>query len=297
MNEGIWTQGANALTVNGTGVLQIGNSATKPARLIVAGGTISLPSNGNVIVQTDGTLQVGVNPAAAETETIVNGSGAVSFTGTLAVGFGATNDRLVVNGTGPVALTTNAARLVGTGVAAAAASPVLSSQTAVLAGHFVNSVDAADNPRDFFAGSDIVTPSYSFIEVTVKAGGVAAPLGTATGVMPDGDKFTVKSSLGGAGVLATVVDVSGHLGVVVRNASSAAASTLTISTTGGGDGILPVGGVAVNTPGAVSITHTDVRYDRQPHHTGALTALTAHTVLAGAPSRSPMAGRPRPRPP
>jgi hypothetical protein len=279
LNEGVWTQGVNTIAVNGAGaILQIGNSATKPARLIAGGGTIAFPSGGDLTVQSDGTLQVGTNPAAAETEIIANGSGTVTFNGTLAVGFGATNDRLVVSGTGPVVLTANAAKLVGTGIAAAAASPVLTSQTAALAGRFINSADASDNPHDFFAGSDIVTPNYSFTDVTVKAGGVGAPSGTATGFLPDGDKFTVKSSLAGAALLTTVVDLSGHLDVVVRNTSSAAASTLTISTTGGGDGFIPVGGVAVNTPGAVSISAPTSDFTGNLTTAGTLTALTARDI-------------------
>jgi hypothetical protein len=276
--QGYWTQGANPLTINGTNVsFRVGNGAGAPARLVKAGGTISMPGNGGVTVLTDGTFQVGTNPAAAETVTVSNGTGGLTIGGTLAVGFGATNDELIKTGDGLVTLT-NTARLEGSGLAATTATPVLASQTALIVGRFTNSVDASDTPHDFFAGSDIVTPAYSFVDVTVKAGGVAAPSGTATGTLPDGDRFTVNSSLGGAAGLATVVDLSGNLDVVVRNTTAAAASTLTFSALGGGDGLLPVGGVAIHTPGAVTVTAPAANFVGDFTTAGTLTALTARDL-------------------
>jgi hypothetical protein len=174
-----------------------------------------------------------------------------------------------------------AARLAGSGLAGSAATPVLASQTALITGRFANSVDPDDIPRDFFAGGDIVTPAYSFTDVTVKAGGVSAPAGVATGTLPDGDRFTVKSSLGAAAGLATVVDVSGRLDVVVRNTTAAGSSTLTFTALGGGDGQLSVGGLAVHNPGAVTVTAPAANFDGDFATAGTLTALTARDLGVG----------------
>src|SRR5262249_43288964 len=194
-NRGTWDQGANALTINGTtATVQIGGLGKRRARLVMAGATLSMPGNGNVTVLNGGTFEVGINPAASEKVFVANGTGGLHFFGTLAVGFGAVNDELVKTGDG-VVLIEPPARLVGSGLAGATAAPVLESQTALISGRFANSADVHGNPHDFFAGSDIVTPAYSFVDVSVKAGGVAAPSGTATGTLPDGDRFTVKSSL------------------------------------------------------------------------------------------------------
>ena len=50
-----------------------------------------------------------------------------------------------------------------------------------------------------------------------------------------------------------VEDVNGQLGIVVRNDTAAGASKLTISTAGGGDGLLDVSGVMIHAPGAASV--------------------------------------------
>jgi hypothetical protein len=275
--QGTWDQEANALTISGTNVgFQIGDGAGRPAVLIMTGGTLSMLGNGAVLIRSDGTFQVGAF-AGVDTVILANGSGALTIDGALAVGFGAVNDELIKTGAGVITLDPTA-QLVGTGLAGATATPVLASQTALLTGRFANSADAASNPTDFIAGSDIVTPAYDFTQVTVKAGGVAAPSGTATGFLPDGDTFTVKSSLGAAAGLATVVDVSGRLDVVVRNTTAAAPSTLTISTTGGGDGLLPVGGLVVHSPGAVTVTAAVANFTGLCTTAGTLTALAARDL-------------------
>jgi hypothetical protein len=277
--SGTWNEGSNALTINGAGVqLLIGNSGPLPARLIMAGGTtLSMPGNGNVTVNTNGTLQAGTNPSAQETVTLANGSGNLLIYGNLAIGFGATNDELIKTGSGLVSLGTMS-QLVGSGLAGTTATPVLASQTALIIGTFANSVDNSGNPKDFFAGSDIVTPAYSFTQVTIKAGGTASTTGTATGFLPDGDTYTVTSSLGKSANLATVVDVAGNLDVVVRNTSATAAATLTITTTGGGDGLIPIGGVSIQSPGAVTVTATAGNFTGMFTTAGTLTSLTARNL-------------------
>jgi hypothetical protein len=279
LGRGTWDQGANALTINGNNViLQIGDNLAPGAELHLDSGTISMPGNGNMTVQADGTLSVDAGPGA-DTLTVANGSGNLTFTGNLSVGFGTTNDRLIKTGTGLINLNPGA-HLLGTGLAGVDASPVLASQTAIIIGRFANSADGDDVPHDFLAGSDIVTPAYDFTQLTVKAGGVTAPSGTITGFLPDGDKYTVKSSLGAGAGLVVVEDLSGRLGIVVRNNTVAGASTLTISALGGGDGILPISGVMVHAPGSVAVAAPAANFIESLHTTGTLTSLVARD-LAG----------------
>jgi hypothetical protein len=272
--QGTWNQGANDLTINGAGVgLFVGDSSGLPARFIIAGATINMAGAGELRVGTDGTLQVGVT-ASPETVTIANGAGALTINGALAVGFGATNDELIKTGTGIITLGATS-RLIGSGLAGGTASPVLETQTALLIGRFANSVDVADAPRDFFAGSDIVTPAYDFTELTVKA----AAAGSATGFLPDGDRYTVTSSLGAAANLTVVQDVAGRLSVVVRNSTAAGASTLSITTSGGGDGQLPIDGIMVHAPGSVSINAPAANLVGRLTTVGTLTSLTARDLI------------------
>lgn len=277
LGRGIWDQAANDLTLTGAGAeLVIGDTSSEPAVLHMTAGTISLPGGGEVLVERNGTLRVG-SAAGPETVTVANGNGPLTIEGALGVGFGTVNDRLVKTGNGRIDLGTRA-ELVGSGLAGPTASPVLVSQTALITGRFANSVDAADAPLDFFAGSDIVTPAYSFTDVTVRAGGVAAPGGMAAGVLPDGDLYTVKSSLGAAAGLVTVEDPAGRLAVVVRNATAAVPSTLTLGTAGGGDGQLSVGGVMVHAPGAVTVTAPAANFVGRFTTAGPLKALTARDL-------------------
>lgn len=280
IQDGAWNQGANPLTLNGVNVDLTINSASIPGRFIMTGGTISMPGNGSVFVNTDGIFQVGTNAASAETFTIANGTGSLFLDGTLAVGFGANPDELIKTGTGPIVLGL-ASKLVGSGLATATSVPFLSAETYV-AGHFAKSFDTQGTVHDFFAGSDIVTPTYFLDHVEVKSGGISAPSGSATGFLPDGDKFTVTSSLGAAAGLATVVDLSGQLNVVVRNTSAAGATTLNISTTGGGDGQIPMGGLSIQTPGPVGVSAGTSNFLGQFTTAGALTSLTARDIGNGS---------------
>jgi hypothetical protein len=277
LNDGTWTQGANDLTITDPGAtFNIGDGVNNPARLIMTGGTISIANNGAMNINSDGTLQVGNNPAASETVTVANGSGLLTINGSLGVGFGATPDELIKTGTGPIVLGASS-KLVGSGLTTATSEPVLAAETYV-AGRFANSVDSHGNTVDFFAGSDIVKPTYFLDHVEVKAGGTLAPSGTATGFLPDGDKFTVASSLAAAAGLATVVDPTGQLYVVVRNTTAAGASTLTFATTGGGDGQIPVGGVSVHAPGPVTVSAATSNFLGLFTTAGALAGLTARDV-------------------
>lgn len=275
--SGDWDQGSNDLTINGAGAtLSIGGSGV--ASFNMTSGTISLPGGGNVDVAANATLRVGAT-AAAETVTLANGAGLLTINGSaaLGVGFGATNDRLIKTGTGNINLATGAL-LLGSGVAGASASPVLVSQTALLTGRFANSVEADGAPRDFFAGSDIITPAYDFTQLTVKSGGVLAPSGTISGFLPDGDKYTVTSSLGASAGLAIAEDANGLLNVVVRNNTAAGSSTLSITTSGGGDGRLPIAGVMVHTPGAVSISAPAGDFTGRLTTAGTLASLVARDL-------------------
>ena len=98
------------------------------------------------------------------------------------------------------------------------------------------------------------------------------------GTLADGDRYSVKSSLGAAAGLVTVEDPSGNLNVVVRNATAAAASTLTFAALGGGDGQLSVGGVAVHTPGSVTGLAPAANFGGDFTTSGTLTALTARDL-------------------
>ena len=273
---GDWNEGTNPLTITGTNAaLLIGSGL---ANFNMTSGTISMPGNGNVSVLANATLRVGAT-SAAETVTLVNGTGSLTFNANsaFAAGLGATNDQLIKTGAGNIVIDPTT-KLLGSGLAGASATPVLVSQTALLAGHFAGSVDASGAPHDFFAGSDIVTPAYDFTHLTVKAGGTLAPTGTFSGFLPDGDKYTVTSSLGASAGLTVLDDVNGALDIVVRNNTAAAPSTLGITASGGGDGRLPISGVMVQTPGALTINAPAGDFTGMLTTVGTLTAFTARDL-------------------
>lgn len=274
---GDWNHGSNPLTINGTGVdVVIGGGS--PASFNMTSGTISMPGGGDLSIQGNAIFRVG-STNAAETVTVANGTGVVNFgPGTaLAVGFGTTNDQLVKTGSGTIIIS-NTARLLGSGLAGASETPVLISQTGLLAGRFFNSVDAEGDSRDFFAGSDIVTPTYDFTQLKIKAGGIVAPGGSVSGALPDGDVFTVSSSLGAAAGLVVSQEADGSLAVVVRNDTAPGASKLNITTSGGGNGRLPVSGVMVHAPGAVSIFAPAADFTGSINTEGTLAALTSRDL-------------------
>ncbi len=277
-DQGHWNQGSNPLTINGAAAgFTIGHNAAPPAAFSLASGTLSMPGGGNFIVNSAGALNVGGGPTP-NVVTIDNGSGALTINGTLGIGFGTTNDELFKTGNGVITLGATA-QLRGSGLAGASASPVLVSQGGILVGHFVNSVDSSGNAHDFLAGSDIVTPAYSPTQLSVQAGGTASTNGTATGFLPDGDAYTVSSSLGASAKLAVVAEVDGHLSVVVRDTAAAGATKLSITTSGGGDGLFAIDGVSVHSPGSVSISAPKADFIGSILTVGALTALTAHDLV------------------
>lgn len=254
--SGTWNQGANTLTVNGSQVNLSFGATSEAARFIMTGGTLNLPNDGNLLFQSPSVFQIGKNDASSEVVTVNNGLGNVSFgsSSALQVGVGATPDQLILNGFGVHEINPGAS-LRTTGLATATPVPVLISQTAVLSGRFSGTADAVGESTDFFSGSDLLTPTYTLTHLFVETGGTVSGTGTATGFLPDGDGYKVVSSLGASAGLATLVDDNGVLHVVTRG-NSGAAQTLTITATGGGDGVLPVGGLMVHGTGATTITAT-----------------------------------------
>ena len=276
---GDWNQGSNPLAVNGNNV-DVVIGGVSPASFNMSSGTISMPGNGDFSVVGNAAFQVG-STDGAETVTLANGTGTLNFgaVSALIVGLGATNDQLIKTGVGTVVVN-SAAKFLGTGLAGASETPVLVSQTGLIAGRFQNSVDDTGAAHDFFAGSDIVAPTYDFTQLKVKAGGIAATNGSVTGFLPDGDKFTVSSSLGANAGLVISQEVDGSLAIVVRNDSAAGASKLTITASGGGDGRLPISGVMVHAPGATTITAPAADFTGVITTTGTLAALTSRDLAA-----------------
>src|SRR6185295_5639209 len=110
LNAGSWNQGANSLTITSTGAtgFVIGDGIDAPATFNMSGGTLALNvSAGGVALRVaeDGIFHVGA-AGTAETVTIdtggVNTSVRFDAESALEVGFGTTNDVLLVNGIGNV---------------------------------------------------------------------------------------------------------------------------------------------------------------------------------------------------
>ena len=130
--DGTWNQGANPLTINGTGTFNIGNDAsstlTSLATFSMASGTIAMPDSANIVVNKNATFKVG-KTSTAETVTVDNNAGNVTFLrgSTLSVGLGTVNDKLVkaAGDTGKI-IVNNLARLTSyAGPAGATPSPCL----------------------------------------------------------------------------------------------------------------------------------------------------------------------------
>ena len=244
-SAGTWAQDGNALTVGDRFTIGV---AGVPRTMFRLGGAGSLTADG-VTVVAGATFQAGTTDGVAETVAVNTGATEFFLDGNLRVGLGATNDRLAVTGAGGLDLD---ALLVGTGLAGATPSPVVTA-TGPFAGQFGFSV-VAGQPVPFRAGSDIVVADYGTAgQVSVGQGGVEDADGVVTGWQSDGDGYRVKTSLGGAGRLVIVENPLGEVEAVVRNNS--AASTLAVELASAlGDGVVRVAGVAVNGPGAVTIT-------------------------------------------
>jgi hypothetical protein len=284
--QGTWNQGDNNLTINGAQVsFQIGTptiASRVSATFAMSGGTINMPGGGNLDVY--GTFKVGATPAM-ETVHVNNGAGQLTFKSfsTYEVGLGSPNDLLIKQGTGNLNL--GAARLVGDGLAGAPSAVVSAPDGAAILGRFDRSLDENGNPTLFLAGSDIVAATYTAAQTLIGQGGTVSAGGTFTGFTRRGDKVTITSSLGVAAGLVVLPDVplfdeSDGFSVVVRNNTSALASTLTITTTAvAGPGYSPILGIAVNTPGAVTIAaaNSDI-LGGDIWTAGTLSGLTMHNL-------------------
>jgi hypothetical protein len=252
MLGGVWNQGNNDLNISaGSDGFTIG-SPDLPATFEMGTAPFTMSgSRAGITVASGGTFAV---VGAGAVATVNAGSSNINFTGgKLIVGVGATNGELVLDSTGNVNL--SSATLSGTGLAGASASPVLAvTGGGQVIGTFTDTVDANNNPVPFLMGTDIVQATYTPTAVSVAKAGIVAPGGTVTGFESDSDKFTVSVTGGTAAGLVVIKDqLNGGIDVVVRNA--AAATTLTITTTKNvGDGFTLVNGIAVDGPGAVTIT-------------------------------------------
>lgn len=257
-DQGTWSEGSTPLAINGAGgVFNIG-SGTSPATFNMVSGNLSMTSGGNLNVNKFGTFEVGdtTKTTTVDTVTLSNGTGNLNFGvgATLSVGLGTTNDQLV-DASGNVTINSLARLTAYSGVAGAGASPVLTASAGTVSGFFDMTVDPTNDnaPHVFLMGTDIVTPNYLPNAVTVMKGGTQSTTGTVTGYEPDGDKYVITASTGASADLTTATDVNGLLDVVVRNATGAV--TLTIKTTMNlGDGLTQLGGIAVDGPGAATIT-------------------------------------------
>src|SRR5262249_52957206 len=220
ISSGTLNLGSFNLTTAPGASLTIGDfDGASDARVVGSNSTINLGPNGTLTVNEDGVLQAGTG-AGAETLTVNNPGGNVFLRGRLAVGFGPTNDKLVKVGPGTVNLSDG--RLTGSGLAAGTPSPVVETPVGSVTGKFANALDANFDPVDtFLAGTDVVQTTYTATAATVQSGGVVSATGTATGFLPDGEQYTVTSSLGAAAGLVVVernsFDAGPVIDVVLRN--------------------------------------------------------------------------------
>ncbi len=262
LGAGVWNQGTNNLTINGSGaLLYISGGAT----FAMTSGTISMPDGGDMDVADGGTFMVGT-PGGAQTVTLNNGSGTLGFNALsrFEVGLGSTNAKLVKQGSGNVAIQSGAA-LIGDGLASTTASPVLT----VSGGGTISGAYQDVTGSDFFAATSSAT---QVIVVQVDK----ASSGTVAGFSPDGDQWTVTTSLGAAAGLVVLQSSAGTLSIVVRNNTFSSPWTLTVTTiASGGDGFTPVTLIATNAPGPVTINAPTADLDG-----GDPTIRTAGTLAA-----------------
>jgi len=293
LNQGVWSQGSSPLTVSGGGVAFNIGDGVDPATFNMIGGTITMTGAGNVQVNAFATFEVGdtTNVGVANTVTLNNGAGSLSFgvDSTLSVGLNqgglATPNDLLVDQAGSVSIDPTARLTAYSGRGdLTTATPVLSAPAGTISGFFALTVDPANNnaPHAFLMGTDIVVPAYTATQLTIVEGGTVSATGTVTGVEPDSDTYTITASTGGTAHLTTAQDVNGLLDVVVRNATTAVTLTIT-STKNLGDGLTALGGIAVDGPGAVTISAPNSDIDDQGVNPfgdivvqGQLTALTMH---------------------
>jgi fibronectin-binding autotransporter adhesin len=276
LTGGVWNQGANNLTINGTGAsLQIGNSSASGVAFDISSATIAMPGGGSVIVSTGAAFNIGASPSG-DVVTITGGSNNLAINGTLGIGFGAVNGQLDLATSGSISLGAQA-QLIGTGLAGFSATPVLIAESGALVGSFAGSMTSLGASHDFFAGSDIVTPNYTATELSIQAGGVTSSTGTASGFLPNGESYTVTSTLGANAGLTTLVDLAGNLDIVLRGTSTAA-SKLMINTSSAANTFVPVGNVFAHPTGSLSVTAPKANFSGSITTAGVISSLAAHDL-------------------
>jgi hypothetical protein len=279
LSGGTWSQGANALTINGT---QATFTINAGATFTMTGGALNMtgitpalgaPSaNNNINVL--GAFNVGgnVNIGDGGTDSVIN----LAIFGTLQVLLGNTPGALNINGVNPG----DQVELFGTlsgygGTAPAGNTTILSvSGGGSIVNTFSNPTDAGGN---FFMGSDIVKGTYSDNSLTIQQTPAGAT--TVSGNFVNGDGYKV--AVTGGSNLVVIAPFGSVLDIVVRTAS--APTTLTVTaTTNGGNGYLNVGGIAIDGPGAATISAGKANLTGNVTVAGPLTALTVHDWNAGA---------------
>lgn len=286
LESGVWNQAANNLVITGASAFQIGDGSSR-AVFAMSGGVITAAGI-DVLVASNATFQVG-SSAAAETVQL-NNAGAdlvFDFGSFFAVGLGATNDKLIKqSNAGDLISIESTARLRSySGLADAAATTVLDAGAGQIAGRFALTVDNGSNAHDFLAGTDIVTPTYTTSQLALARGGVVSTTGSVTGFEPDGDKYTITASTGGAAQLVVITNTDNQVDIVIRNA--AAATTLTVTTTKlSGDGFTEIGGIGVNGPAGVTISAPAANLHAELLAQGRLIALTAHDFTGASTIRA-----------
>lgn len=283
--NGTWNQGANPLTINGSGVFNIGRASFSSflSTFSMTSGTIAMPGSANIVVNKNGTFKVG-RTSNAETVTVDSNAGNITFMplSTLSVGLGTVSDKLIkaTGDTGKIFIHDGARLTSYAGIAGAAISFVLAAPGGIDTsnGFFNLTVDPLNGnaPHAFLMGTDIVQPIYGLTDLAIMSGGTVAASGVASGFEADSDKFTLRAVRTGTTTsvpLAFVENVNHQIDVVVRNA--AFATTLTVTTTKSfGDGNTQLGGIAMNGPGAAVINAATSNANADILVAGPLSALT-----------------------
>ena len=288
LNSGVWTQNANNLTINGNNIqFNIGaNNAS--AVFAMTGGMLTLGGTnadttianidtlnvngadtlkvGGAVTVSDGGSGVLLDVDFANQSTLLAGLGAAP--GSLTLGGGNASNQISIAG----------ATLAGFGgLAPVSAANVLAvTGGGSITGHFANPTDAAGK---LFMGTDIVTATYAPSSVAVQEAGVPSATGTITGNQSDGDGYSVTATGGQAAQVLAIATPAG-LEIVVRNAT--VATTLTITTiANGGDGFTLIHDIAIDGPGAVTISAAASNVTGNITIAGPLAALTVNNWSEG----------------
>ncbi len=215
---GVWTQGSNDLTINGGGAFLFFYSG---ATFAMTSGTISMPGGGNVMVFAYATLQIGT-PGGGQTVSLDNGAGTLTLSpqSRYEVGLGSPNAKLVKQGSGNVLI--SGSDLVADGLATDTALPVLAASGGAIVGTFTAG----------YAGSDSASLFYSATEVDAALAGTGSPTNSITGFSPDGDQWTVTTSMGiAAGLLVSQDPTGAPVRLLVFNNTFSKPWSSTVTTT------------------------------------------------------------------